>query len=38
MANINVLNMQGEVVSTLELNDAIFNQEWNDQEDISSAF
>ena len=31
MAKINVLNMQGEVVSTLKLNDAIFNQEWNDQ-------
>ncbi len=31
MANINVLNMQGEVVSSLELNDKIFNQEWNDQ-------
>lgn len=31
MANINVLNMQGEVVSSLELNDKVFGQEWNDQ-------
>ena len=31
MAKIDVLNLQGEVVSTLELNDKVFNQEWNDQ-------
>ena len=31
MAKINVLNLQGEVVSTLELNDKVFKQEWNDQ-------
>jgi len=31
MAQLNVLNMNGEVVSTLSLNDSVFNQEWNDQ-------
>ena len=31
MANIDVLNMKGEVVSSLDLNDKVFNQEWNDQ-------
>lgn len=31
MAKIDLLNMQGEVVSSLELSDAVFAQEWNDQ-------
>jgi len=31
MAKIDVKNMQGEVVSSLELNDKVFGQEWNDQ-------
>ena len=31
MSQVNVLNVKGEVVSTLELQDKVFNQEWNDQ-------
>ena len=31
MAQVNVLNVKGEVVSTLNLNDKVFAQEWNDQ-------
>ena len=31
MSKIDVLNMQGEVVSSLKLNEKVFNQEWNDQ-------
>jgi len=31
MANINVLNMQGEVVSSLKLSDNVYKVEWNDQ-------
>ncbi|MCR5741601.1 MAG: 50S ribosomal protein L4 [Gammaproteobacteria bacterium] len=31
MAQVNVLNVKGEVVSTLELQDKVFAQEWNDQ-------
>lgn len=31
MAQVNVLNMNGEVVSTLSLKDEVFGQEWNDQ-------
>lgn len=31
MANVKVLNMQGAEVSSLELSNAVFGQEWNDQ-------
>lgn len=31
MAKVNVLNMQGEVVSSMKLKDEVFAQEWNDQ-------
>ena len=31
MSQVNVLNVKGEVVSTLDLQDKVFNQEWNDQ-------
>ena len=31
MSQVNVLNVKGEVVSTLELQDKVFKQEWNDQ-------
>lgn len=31
MAQINVLNVKGDVVRTLELNDSVFAQAWNDQ-------
>lgn len=31
MAKINVLNMNGEVVSSVSLKDKVFKQEWNDQ-------